>query len=954
MKRLLFLLFATLALHGWGADIAINETNFPDANFRQHVLQYIDTNGDTKLQQTEIDVVTEITVNSKQIASLKGVEYFTKLTSLQCSYNNLTSLDVSMLPELVELTCNNNKLNSLDVSHNSKLGGLGFRHNNLKNIDLSNNPELYIVNAADNQLTRLDVTRNFKMQFIFCSNNKLATINLSNNPKLTILSCFANRLTSLDLSYNPLLNRIELWGNQINDDAMTQLVASLPSVNGTGQFVAYSDDPQDNEGNEFSPRHALALMVKNWTNIICYDNESHSTPYAIEITEERFPDAAFRQVVVDDYDTNGDGWLQVSEMATTTFYCENKGVSSTQGLEYFPLITTVGLYANLISTLNVSGNQRLTQVWCYLNQLKGNAVSEFVASLPTYPTFSEVSQAQGNVYALWNPNHTSHYSVTTEGNDFGQPQITAAAAKGWVIRAEADNYGWSPYEGNDYIIFEDANTEAYCVEHFDTNGDYKLSYAEAAAVRPSQLDFSDTYGGLEHFDEFQYFTGLTYLPEKCFRNVSGLQTITLPNTLKSVSKDAFRNCTHLERITVPEGIKSIRDYAFNNCNLLAAINFPSTLDSIGKYSFSGCRNLANIEYTRQSVKMVGTFAFQLCNKLTSFPFDRVERIEAKAFRSTGLTEVTTNAYHIGQGAFEVSQPITITLLRKYFDTVSGQDGDDSQEGLHLPITSTTPAQGTLVRVDRNIFHDAYNATTIARDCLHPYITLNALEHYEPYEQFDDQGSDAVPFSCEVPVVLPQGSRIFIVTGLDYTDWTGKAFTRAMPGNVVPANTGVVVKLPNRNVDLKQYWYLTVNPNAAASGNYSDNILGASVGMSDIYMDDNMLFEWNAQFYNGEYFYSFDTNMDNQWAEGCTAFLRMPLSQTPSGETGGAGYALDLSTPGDVTGDGNADVSDVNAVINIMLGKASIHDFPGNADINKDETVDVSDVNKVINIMLGKE
>ncbi len=55
-------------------------------------------------------------------------------------------------------------------------------------------------------------------------------------------------------------------------------------------------------------------------------------------------------------------------------------------------------------------------------------------------------------------------------------------------------------------------------------------------------------------------------------------------------------------------------------------------------------------------------------------------------------------------------------------------------------------------------------------------------------------------------------------------------------------------------------------------------------MSDIYMDDNMLFEWNAQFYNGEYFYSFDTNMDNQWAEGCTAFLRMPLSQTPSGET----------------------------------------------------------------------
>ena len=54
--------------------------------------------------------------------------------------------------------------------------------------------------------------------------------------------------------------------------------------------------------------------------------------------------------------------------------------------------------------------------------------------------------------------------------------------------------------------------------------------------------------------------------------------------------------------------------------------------------------------------------------------------------------------------------------------------------------------------------------------------------------------------------------------------------------------------------------------------------------------------------------------------------------------------------GDVTGDGKVDISDVNAVINIMLGKSS---YAPIADINNDGSVDISDVNAIINIMLGK-
>ena len=61
--------------------------------------------------------------------------------------------------------------------------------------------------------------------------------------------------------------------------------------------------------------------------------------------------------------------------------------------------------------------------------------------------------------------------------------------------------------------------------------------------------------------------------------------------------------------------------------------------------------------------------------------------------------------------------------------------------------------------------------------------------------------------------------------------------------------------------------------------------------------------------------------------------------------------LQLDVNGDVTGDGLVDIADVNAVINMMLGKTSQTEA---GDVTVDSSVDIADVNAVINIMLGKD
>ena len=101
---LLLLVLCSFAL----ADVAINETNFPDATFREYIMQQFDADGNGSLSTEEIASATYIYVDDMDISSLKGVEYFTSLQSLDCNYNSISSLDLSKNTALETLNCFNN------------------------------------------------------------------------------------------------------------------------------------------------------------------------------------------------------------------------------------------------------------------------------------------------------------------------------------------------------------------------------------------------------------------------------------------------------------------------------------------------------------------------------------------------------------------------------------------------------------------------------------------------------------------------------------------------------------------------------------------------------------------------------------------------------------------------------------------------------------------------------
>ncbi len=180
-------------------SVEINETNFPDAIFRQYVTENIDKDNDGVLSTEEIITVTNIDVSNKGISDLTGIEYFTNLEDLHCNYNKLKVLDVSNNTALRSLSCCDNQLTSLDVSNNKDLYNLICFNNQLTTLDVSNNTALKYFHCNSNQLTTLDVSKNVKLETLSCSLNHFTTLDVSNNTALKELEC-KNNTYEIDLS----------------------------------------------------------------------------------------------------------------------------------------------------------------------------------------------------------------------------------------------------------------------------------------------------------------------------------------------------------------------------------------------------------------------------------------------------------------------------------------------------------------------------------------------------------------------------------------------------------------------------------------------------------------------------------------------------------------------------------------------------------------------------------
>ena len=119
------------------ADKKISDI-FADKNLQAWVKENVDSNKDGQLSQTEINNVTEVSVKNKSIRNMTGITVFKNLKKLDCSYNELTKLEIINLALLTDVDCSHNQLTVFNAKGCTNLEVLNCSSNKLEGFNVSN------------------------------------------------------------------------------------------------------------------------------------------------------------------------------------------------------------------------------------------------------------------------------------------------------------------------------------------------------------------------------------------------------------------------------------------------------------------------------------------------------------------------------------------------------------------------------------------------------------------------------------------------------------------------------------------------------------------------------------------------------------------------------------------------------------------------------------------------
>ena len=150
----------------------------------------VDTNGDSLISFEEAETTMTLSVDSKSISDMTGIEAFIILDTLSCSDNLITGMDISACPALKYLDCSNNLLSSLDVSNNPALKDLYCSSNLLGSLNLSRNTAL--MHLSLDGMTALSEVCVWEMPF-----PSSAEVSMTDSPNIYFSNeCGANHVLS--------------------------------------------------------------------------------------------------------------------------------------------------------------------------------------------------------------------------------------------------------------------------------------------------------------------------------------------------------------------------------------------------------------------------------------------------------------------------------------------------------------------------------------------------------------------------------------------------------------------------------------------------------------------------------------------------------------------------------------------------------------------------------------
>ena len=202
------------------------------------------------------------------------------------------------------------------------------------------------------------------------------------------------------------------------------------------------------------------------------------------------------------------------------------------------------------------------------------------------------------------------------------------------------------------------------------------------------------------------------IPDYGLQYFKHLESITIPDTIKTIGKYAFASCTSLKSITIPDSVTKIGIYCLSGCSELETITIPFVGESIPKSDSDAQKPLGfifNYGYVSSGTKQ-GNDYYSIPSSLKEVIVTGNTKIPNYAFQNcTNLTKIVIqgDAKTLGSYSFDNCSNLTDLTLNDSITTIQSYAFNNCAglESIVIPSSTTTIAN--------NVFNSCSNLTSVS-------------------------------------------------------------------------------------------------------------------------------------------------------------------------------------------------------------------------------------------------